>query len=248
MKKNIKKRLIIVLVIASMLLLSGAAALLLYHGVIWFQYPSNYIYPVRGVDVSAYQGEIDWETLSGAGIRFAFLKATEGSTFVDKRFSYNWEHAHKTGLRVGAYHYLSFDSPGLTQAENYISAVPQTEDMLPPVVDLELYGKYVKVPPAQQHTDKILGEFLAALEEAYGLRPIIYATHKTYDLYLKDGYRNYDIWIRNVLFYPYLSDGRQWNFWQYSNRGRLDGYDGEEKFIDLNVFHGTAEEFKAYGK
>ncbi len=241
------KRLLL-LTLAGAILLCGIAVLLLYHGVIWFQYPSKQIYPVRGVDVSAYQGEIDWETLAGEDIRFAFLKATEGSTFVDKKFSYNWENAHKTGLRVGAYHYLSFDSPGLSQAWNYINVVPKTEDMLPPVVDLELYGEYMKAPPSQEQTDKILGDLLAALEEAYGLRPIIYATHKTYDLYLKGGYRNYDIWIRNVLFYPYLSDGRQWNFWQYSNRGRLDGYDGVERFIDLNVFHGTVKEFEAYGR
>ena len=243
-----KKRLLLLLVLAGVVLSCGIAAALLYHGVIWFQYPSRSIYPVRGVDVSAYQGEIDWETLADEDIRFAFLKATEGSTFVDKRFSHNWKRAHKTGLRVGAYHFLSFDSPGTTQAENYINVVSQTEDMLPPVVDLELYGEYVKAPPSQELADKILGDFLVALEQQYGLRPIIYATHKTYDLYLKDGYRNYDIWIRNVLFYPYLSDGRQWNFWQYSNRGRLDGYNGVERFIDLNVFHGTEAEFAAYGR
>ena len=226
----------------------GIAVLLLYHGIIWFQYPSRTIYPVRGVDVSAYQGEIDWETLGGEDIQFAFVKATEGSTFIDKRFFYNWEYAHKVGLRVGAYHFLSFDSPGVWQAVNYINTVFQTEDMLPPVVDLELYGQYVKAPPSQEQTDKILGDFLSAVEQQYGLRPIIYATHTTYDLYLKDGYKDYDIWIRNVLFYPYLSDGRQWNFWQYSNRGRLNGYDGVERFIDLNAFHGTAEEFAAYGR
>lgn len=242
------KRLLLILVLAGGMVLCGIAALLLFHGVIWFQYPSKTIYPVRGVDVSAYQGEIDWETLAEEDIHFAFMKATEGSTFVDKRFSYNWKQAHKTDLRVGAYHFLSFDSPGTTQAEHYISVVSKQEDMLPPVVDLELYGKYGKAPPSQELTDKILGDFLVAVEEHYGLRPIIYATHKTYDLYLKDGYRNYDIWIRNLLFYPYLSDGRQWNFWQYSNRGRLKGYQGVERFIDLNVFHGTKEEFDAYGR
>ena len=241
------KRLLL-LTLAGALLLCGIVVVLLYHGIIWFQYPSKQIYPVRGVDVSAYQGDIDWETLAGEDIRFAFLKATEGSTFVDKRFSYNWEQAHKTGLRVGAYHFLSFDSPGIWQAENYINEVSKTENMLPPVVDLELYGKYVKAPPSQELTDKILGDFLSAVEEYYGLRPITYATHTTYDLYLKDEYKSYDIWIRNVLFYPYLSDGREWNFWQYSNRGRLDGYNGVERFIDLNVFHGTAEEFAEYGR
>lgn len=241
------KRLLL-LILASGIAACGLAVLLLYHGILQFQYPSRVIYPVRGVDVSAYQGEIDWAALSNEGIQFAFIKATEGSSFVDKRFSYNWEQAHTTNLRVGAYHFFSFDSTGEAQAEHYIGTVPRVDGMLPPVVDLELYGRYRSAPPAKAEAVARLEALLTALEGHYGVRPIIYATHETYDLYLKDGYRNYDIWIRNVLFYPYLSDGRQWNFWQYSNRGRLKGYNGVERFIDLNVFHGTAEEFAAYGR
>lgn len=226
----------------------GLAMLLLYHGVLQLQYPSRVIYPVRGVDVSAYQGEIDWAVLSNEGIQFAFIKATEGSSFVDKRFPYNWEQVHTTNLRAGAYHFFSFDSTGEAQAEHYIGTVPKTEHMLPPVVDLELYGSYRNAPPAKAETVARLDALLTALHDHYGVRPILYATHETYALYLKDAGDPYDIWIRNVIFYPYLSDRRDWTFWQYSNRGRLSGYKGVERFIDLNVFHGTAEEFAAYGR
>ncbi len=241
------KRLLLT-ILAGGLAACGLAVLLLYHGILQFQYPSRVIYPVRGVDVSAYQGEIDWTVLSNEGIRFAFIKATEGSSFIDKRFSYNWEQAHTTNLRAGAYHFFSFDSTGEAQAQHYINTVPKMEGMLPPVVDLELYGRYRSAPPAKEETLERLDALLVTLHKHYGFRPIIYATHETYDLYLKDAADPYDIWIRNVIFYPYLSDRRDWTFWQYSNRGKLDGYKGVETFIDLNVFYGTAEEFAAYGR
>ena len=66
------------------------------------------------------------------------------------------------------------------------------------------------------------------------------------DRYLAGEYEEYDIWIRNVYFTPSLNDGRDWTFWQYTDRGQLDGYTGEEPYIDLNVFNGTEEEFAAY--
>lgn len=74
-------------------------------------------YEIKGVDVASYQGDIDWRELEKQNMRFAFIKATEGSAFVDKYFSKNWTNANKTGMRVGAYHFFSFDSKGETQAE-----------------------------------------------------------------------------------------------------------------------------------
>ena len=63
-------------------------------------------YPVKGVDVSSYQLEIDWQGLEEEGYSFAFIKATEGSSLVDERFEYNREEASSTGMRIGAYHFL----------------------------------------------------------------------------------------------------------------------------------------------
>ena len=74
---------------------------------------------------------------------------------------------------------------------------------------------------------------LDRLEEAYGTKPVLYATGRAYDLYLKDAYEEHPIWIRNILTKPELPDGRNWTFWQYADRARLDGYRGEERFIDL---------------
>ena len=221
---------------------------LLWNGVILLNNPSSQEYPVRGVDVSSYQGEIDWETLASQNISFAFLKATEGSSYVDPHFAYNYQQAQQTGLRVGAYHFFSYDSGGDTQADNFIRTVSPMDNMLPPVVDLEFYGDKEDNPPEPETVRSQLNILLDRLEEHYGMKPILYATEKSYSLYLAGGYEEYDIWIRNVITTPRLSDGREWTFWQYTNRARLDGYKGAEPYIDLNVFQGTASEWEEYPK
>ena len=86
--------------------------------------------------------------LSAQSIQFAYIKATEGSSLVDEYFAQNWKDAHETPLYVGAYHFFSFDSPGQSQAENFIATVPDTENALPPVIDLEYYGDKAKKTPS----------------------------------------------------------------------------------------------------
>jgi len=219
--------------------------LLLYNGVILFNNPSEKDYPVRGVDVSAYQGDIDWEILSSQNIDFAFIKATEGSSFVDKKFAYNFAEAQKTDLSIGAYHFFSFDSQGKTQAENFIKNVIPFDGMLPPVIDFEFYGDKADNPPEKDKVHAELKAFISEIESCYGLSPIIYATEETYELYLKTDFSQYDIWIRDVITKPNFS---QWTFWQYTNREKLDGYKGPEKYIDMNVFNGTKEQFIEYSR
>lgn len=201
---------------------------------------------MRGVDVSHYQGEIDWEMLAGQGISFAFVKATEGSSWRDPLFEANLNGAESAGLRVGAYHFFSFDSAPETQAENFIAAVPETD--LPPAVDLEFYGSYKNAPPDAEAVQKNLALLLSLLSEHYGQRPIVYTTMRCYRLYLKGWNGEYDLWIRDILRQPALAEGETWTFWQYSPKGRLAGFSGEEPFIDLNVFCGSEEEFQHYGR
>lgn len=239
------------LLIAALIALPSAALilfLLVWNGMLLLNNPSLRRYPVRGVDVSSYQGDIDWDTLASQGISFAFIKATEGSSLVDPCYVQNEERARKTGLRIGSYHFFSFDSPGETQAELFIRTVPKREDALPPVVDFEFYGDKEKNPPDPEETREQLDDFLEAVEQHYGVKPILYATESAYAQYIAGAYESYDIWIRNVVSAPRLSDGRDWTFWQYTNRERLNGYRGREKYIDMNVFRGTEEEFAQYGR
>ena len=219
--------------------------LLVYNGVILLNNPSEKEYPIRGVDVSSYQGDIDWKILSKQNIDFAFIKATEGSTHIDKCFKNNFSNALKTNLSVGAYHFFSFDSEGKTQAENFISNVPKTNGMLPPVVDVEFYSDKKENPPSKEYVTEELYSILAILEKHYCVKPIIYTTEEVYYLYIKENFNDYDLWIRNVICKPDKSIA-DWKFWQYTNREVLNGYSGDEKYIDVNVFNGSAKEFFNY--
>lgn len=161
---------------------------LIWNGVILLNNPSMERYPVRGVDVSSYQGEIDWDTLASQNISFAFIKATEGSSYVDPYFAENYQQAQQTGLRIGAYHFFSYDSSGETQADHFIATVSPVETMLPPVIDLEFYGDKEANPPSPETVRPQLDILLERLEEHYGRKPILYATEKSYALYLAGAY------------------------------------------------------------
>lgn len=211
------------------------------------KYDANNPYPVRGVDVSHYQGNIDWELFEEQGVSFAFIKATEGKRLVDPNFEYNWENAKKAGIRRGAYHFLRFDVPGKAQARNFINTVPKGYGDLPPVVDIELYGKYHKPggKPSFNTVEQILTPLLRELEERYGRRPVIYTNRSVYYTYLVLKYRDYELWLSH----PGFDTGRHrenagWIFCQYSFTGTLKGMDS--KHVDLNVFNGTRWDFRKY--
>lgn len=205
-------------------------------------------FEVRGVDVSAHQGLIDWEKLSENDLDFAFIKATEGSSFKDRFYSTNIKGIKETEIAPGAYHFLSFESDGKSQAQNFISSVEAESILLPPVIDLELYGDYNKKPPSNAEVRTILDEMIPCLYEEYGRYPIIYTTRRAYALYVSGVYENCDIWICDIMKKPSLPDGRKWHFWQYSHTEKLSGYSGSESHIDMNVFFGSEKEFEEYIK
>ena len=227
-----------------LLLLGILLAILFAKGVLWFNMPSKKKYPVRGVDASHYQGQINWETIAEQGITFAFLKATEGSGTVDDCFAENWANARAAGLYVGAYHFFSFDSSASTQADNYCSTVPDVADALPPVIDLEFY-RSDNLPSADAVRES-LRILVNRMQNAYGKTPIIYTTKACWETYLKDADFAYTLWIRSIFTSPSNNFTPDWTFWQYNPRGMLDGYEGGEVLIDLNVFRGTMEEFRAF--
>lgn len=241
MKRRKKWLLIIALVVIGVV----TPVILLFCGAIHLNNPDPEKYPIVGVDVSSYQGTIDWETLASQNVRFAYIKATGGSSVVDACFARNWADASETDLRIGAYHFFSFESPGETQADLFCSTVIPVDHMLPPVVDVEYYGQYrsekdISVADVSMEL-RVLVDRLTA---AYGMKPTIYASKATYDTIVKENFSDCDLWIRSV--YSEVGSDIDWTFWQYSNRHVLSGYSGKERFIDMNVFCGTVDEFLAY--
>ena len=225
--------------------LAAGLAFCLYTGRLWFNAPWPDRYPVLGVDVSHHQGAIDWPELAGQGVRFAFIKATEGRDFKDTRFAYNRKEAVKTGMAVGAYHFFLCGKSGVEQARNFIDSMPVDNEALPPVLDMECPAPASEAQRQAVRTE--MGLFLEALEAQYGKKPIIYTTYKALEAYIGKDFQEYPLWIRSVFTSPDTDAlGRDWLFWQYSSRGRLSGYSGPERFIDLNVFNGSREDFARY--
>ena len=196
---------------------------------------------VTGVDISEYQADVDMEELAEQDISFIYMKATEGSGYIDSRFHENWENAEEAGIPAGAYHFFSFDSPGKLQAENYVNTVGNIAGKLIPAVDVEYYGDKREDPPEPEAVAEELGAFLSALEEEYHVKPMIYCPREIYKKYIAGYFDSYPRWIRSVYYPAALEAGDRWTVWQYCDTGELDGYEGGEHYIDLDVLSKKAD-------
>jgi lysozyme len=206
--------------------------------------PSSY--PVHGIDISRWQGEVDWPTARANGVNFAFLKATEGGDLVDPLFETNWRAARRAGVPVGAYHFWYHCRSAEEQARWFIRNVPRSPGALPPVLDMEW------TPFSPTCRDRLPGAeirakarvFLRMLEAHYGQRPIIYAPVDFYRDAEMWKVGNYEFWLRSVAGHPQdVFGGQHWTFWQYSGTGLVPGIDAR---TDLNVFEGSPAEWAGW--
>lgn len=220
------------------LLILGIPVTLLYLGILQLNNPDKNLFPIRGIDVSRFQGEIDWTVLKNDKIRFVFIKATEGGDYRDPAFNKNWNDSKQAGLIRGAYHFFTFCRLGKEQARNFIETVPVEDEIFPPVIDLEFDGNCSE-RASRETLSKELREFVLEVERVYKKQPILYVKYDTYKTYITGSFENNPIWIQDRFFYPKLPDERKWTFWQFSSRGRISGI---RTYIDLNVFNGSEQD------
>jgi lysozyme len=200
--------------------------------------PNVSAYLVRGVDISHYQGDVDWRTVGADGLSFVYIKATEGGDGVDDKFAANWEGARTAGLARGAYHFYNFCKTGAEQAANFVKAVPADPDALPATIDLEESGDCKKMP-AKAAFRKNLAAFVTKIRAAYGRAPVLYINYAIYDLYFKGENDSYKLWIADINHAaPSLPDNAPWTMWQYGWHGSVAGIQGE---VDLDVLNGTTQ-------
>ena len=194
-------------------------------------------YPVHGVDVSRWQGDIDWAKLRTQGANFAYIKATDGGDHLDPMFKVNWRGAHEAGLKRGAYHFFYWCRSAADQAEWFIRNVPKVDGALPPVIDVEWnHLSNCKKRPSREVVLEKMRVFMDRLERHYGQRPIIYTAPDFYRDNLQGAFPDHPFWLRAVAAHPQkVYPGRNWVFWQYSGSGLSHGVTGR---IDLNVFNG----------
>ena len=196
-------------------------------------------YKVHGIDVSHHQGKINWEMAKAMkdkdiSLDFAFIKATEGVSFKDKKFSYNWRKSKDAGFIRGAYHYFNPNKKGEEQAKNFIRTVTLKKGDFPPVIDVEDIGNV-----SSARLMKGVMMFAKKVETHYGIKPIIYTYHDFYKQNFDDTFDDYTLWIAH--YFVKSPNNKSWNFWQHNDRGRVSGINTP---VDFNVFNRDLEQMK----
>lgn len=184
----------------------------------------------QGIDVSHYQGRIDWEEVAtDKTISFVYIKATEGANLVDEFYLRNLYGAKRVGIPAGAYHFFSPSVSALVQLENFRSVVDPRQQDLIPVVDVEKRGKASLV-----QFQRSLKAFLDGVEHMFGVKPIIYTGVNFYAKYLEGKFTGYKFMVaRYADEFPGLSEDVPIVLWQYTQTGYADGIGGH---VDKSVF------------
>lgn len=204
------------------------------------EYPEGY--EIHGIDISHYQGKIDWEQLKnamikGCPVRFVIIKSTEGSSRLDENFRENFNQARDFGFIRGVYHFWSNKSTAREQAYYFLDQVHLTDGDLPPVLDIEH-------KPADKSVEDFQRDVLTWLhivEDKYHVKPIIYTYYKFKEQYLSAPvFEDYPYWIAHYYVDKVQYKGK-WKFWQHTDVGKLPGIKG---FVDFNIYNGSYYELK----
>ena len=193
-----------------------------------------------GLDLSEYQGKIDWNSVENIDIEypieFVFIRATAGKDREDGQFEENWLGAKSRGIIRGAYHYYRPNENSLEQAKLFIKTVKLKKGDLPPVLDIE------KLPKGQSLDSLKIGlrRWLNAVEAHYKVKPIIYTGEKYYDDFLKKDFSDYLFWIANYNFYREKIE-EDWLFWQFTEKASVSGIRGN---VDVNIFNGGVQQLR----
>lgn len=204
------------------------------------EYPEGF--EIHGIDISHYQGKIDWEQLKnamikGCPVRFVIIKSTEGSSRLDENFRENFNQARDFGFIRGVYHFWSNKSTAREQAYYFLDQVHLTDGDLPPVLDIEH-------KPADKSVEDFQRDVLTWLhivEDKYHVKPIIYTYYKFKEQYLSAPvFEDYPYWIAHYYVDKVQYKGK-WKFWQHTDVGKLPGIKG---YVDFNIYNGSYYELK----
>jgi lysozyme len=205
---------------------------------VWFTLLPEYRPALRpgeryGIDVSHHQGDIDWDQVADDDIEFAYLKATEGDDWTDRRFAGNWDRAAAAGIERGAYHFFTLCTPGEAQARHFLDVVPDDPDALPPAVDLELAGN-CRDRPRDDVVQRELREFIDLVEATTGQEMTVYVGDDFDGRYPVRQSLQRPIWHRRVLQRPDITG---WAIWQVTGFAHVEGIAGD---VDLDVMRSAS--------
>ena len=187
--------------------------------------PESRDYLIReGIDVSHYQGTIDWDKVAqNDNVGYVYIKATEGKELEDDMYEYNIDEARRVGLKVGSYHFFRGNVPVDEQLANMTSKIKREKQDLIPIVDVE----HLNGVSPDEFVSR-LKEFMAGVTRYYGHKPLLYTFVNFYNQYLQGA--GFDEYKLMIAFYrdaqPELNNDHHYAIWQYSARGRILGIRG----------------------
>ncbi len=188
---------------------------------------------LHGIDVSKWQGKIDFFKVRETGIRLVYIKATQGDNYMDPDFERNYREAEKERLAIGFYHYVTARTT--TEARNeahfFASHIKGKRQHARPVMDFEVFGNL-----NQAEIRETALHFLTALEEETGHKPAIYTdASNASGIFADDRFREYPLWIAEYeVTHPHMENPwHRWSGWQYTDRGRVNGIAGD---VDRDYF------------
>lgn len=196
-----------------------------------------------GIDVSHYQGAINWQSVKQAGTAFAFAKATDGGSDVDSQFKNNWQGMKSAGVIRGAYHFFEPTQDATAQANNFVRTVESLQPGdLPPVIDVEVNNGVSN----SQMIDSVT-TWLAIVQQSLNRTPMIYTMASFWNAHLSSNFGDYPLWVAHYnVASPTIPQGwSNWEFWQHSQSGSVSGVTGS---VDLDWFNGSLSDLMAFLK
>lgn len=195
---------------------------------------------IQGIDVSYWQGTVDWERVADDGVKFAFIRVSHGIEIYDTRYTANWAGARDNGIVRGTYQYFMAGESAVDQANLLLDEMgPLEEGDLPPVLDVES-GDNEGIPASTVKAG--IQAWIDIVEPAIGRPPLIYTSIGSWDS-MTGGWDPGDVplWVANWgVSCPSVPDQwDDWVFWQYSNVGDVSGISTD---VDLDVYNGTEED------
>jgi lysozyme len=198
---------------------------------------------VEGIDVSVYQGTIDWTQVKAGGIDFAYIRVGDGLPPVDSKFTHNWAAARTAGVLRGAYQFFREDEDPIAQADLLLDTMgPLDDDDLPAAIDVETTdGQSAATMVAH------VKAWMDRVEAGSGKKPIIYTGRPFWDdnAGSSTAVSDHTLWIPNWgVTCPSISVAwARWGFWQYSSTGRISGITGD---VDRDRWNGDRAALLAF--
>jgi lysozyme len=198
---------------------------------------------VNGIDVSHFNGTVDWSRVAAAGIVFAYAKATEGMHTRHTQFEANYDGIKTSNLLRGAYHFFHAELDAAAQAERFLSVVPAlVPGDLPPMLDVESAPDGLSAA----HIASGVQTWLDAVQQAIGRTLVIYTSASFWNARLTgaSGFAVYPLWVAHYTTKPSpnLPTGfSEFTFWQFDEHQTVDGITGN---VDMDRFKGSPDALK----